>query len=40
MVADLGYYVSNRDMEGRTPEQRAFWQQQLDAARAALGKRP
>jgi hypothetical protein len=35
-----GYYADNRDMAGRTPEQRAYWQQLLDAARAALGPRP
>lgn len=35
-----GHYAANRDEPGRTPAQRAFWQQQLDAARAALGPRP
>jgi hypothetical protein len=35
-----GYHAANRDMAGRTPEQRAYWQRQLDEARAALGARP
>jgi hypothetical protein len=34
------YYAANRDMPDRTPEQRAYWQAELDAARAALGARP
>jgi hypothetical protein len=34
------YYAANRDMAGRSPEQRAYWQRLLDAARAELGARP
>jgi hypothetical protein len=40
MCGEGGYYAVNRDMPDRTPEQRAYWQQQLDEARAALGVRP
>ena len=38
--AEDGFLAINRDMEGRTAEQRAFWQSELDRARAALGPRP
>jgi hypothetical protein len=38
--AEDGFLAINRDMEGRTPEQRAFWQSELDRARAELGPRP
>jgi hypothetical protein len=31
-----GYYAGNRDMPDRSPEQRAYWQQQLEQARAEL----
>ena len=43
MVAELGYYAQNRDLLGRTPEQQAYWQAELDRAVAefaALGPRP
>ena len=39
MVADLGYYALNRDLD-RTPEQKDFWQSELDRAKAELGPRP
>jgi hypothetical protein len=34
------YYAANWAFPGRTAEQRAYWQAELDAARAALGPRP
>jgi hypothetical protein len=37
--AEDGFFAINRDLD-RTPEQRAFWQQQLDEARRELGPRP
>jgi hypothetical protein len=40
MCLENGFFAQNRDMVGRTAEQRAFWQRQLDAARAELGPRP
>jgi hypothetical protein len=41
MVADPGgFYAINRDEPDRTPEQRQYWQAELDAARATLGPRP
>jgi len=40
-VADPGgFYAVNRDMAGRTPEQRQFWQGELERARVELGPRP
>jgi hypothetical protein len=38
--AEDGFLALNRDMEGRTPEQRRFWQAELERARKELGPRP
>jgi hypothetical protein len=38
--AEDGFLAINRDDPDRTPEQRAYWQGELDRARAELGPRP